>query len=459
MAESRRRSADDAAAIDSRRRSLAQATGAMLLLSAAFVALALSLPHPIGADVRVEAGVGVAMAIAGLGARLLGGRLPVAASHVLLAGASASVGVLIVATGVATGGYWAIFVWAILIASYFFPRRVAAVHLAWMLGVYAAALLLVSSAAGYSPLTRWLPTSISLTVVMLLMTEIVSHRARADARARRFFEISQDMLSTMDTEGRCVEINDAWRLHLGYEEEDMRGRPLLEIAHPDDVERAREQARRVFAGEPAASMETRVRAKDGSWHWLRSTATYAPDEKLVYARSTDITELKLAEQERERLLAEVESLARTDPLTGLPNRRSLEEMLERETNRARRTGERLCVAVLDLDRFKSYNDAHGHLAGDRLLRECAIAWKADLRAADAICRFGGEEFVVVLPECEPEEAGAIVERLRAATPSGQTASVGLVAWDGAEPVEELLSRADRALYRAKAAGRDRLVAA
>src|SRR5262249_58715489 len=92
------------------------------------------------------------------------------------------------------------------------------------------------STAGYSPVTRWLFTAISLSVVMMIVSVIVAHRARADLRARRFFELSQDMLSTMDTEGRCVEANAAWQRTLGYAPSELEGRPLLELTHPEDHE-------------------------------------------------------------------------------------------------------------------------------------------------------------------------------------------------------------------------------
>jgi diguanylate cyclase (GGDEF)-like protein/PAS domain S-box-containing protein len=267
------------------------------------------------------------------------------------------------------------------------------------------------------------------------------------------------MLSTLDLAGRCVEINAAWRTWLGYRPEDLEGRPLLEITHPGDLKRATKLAAQVFRGEGAEALETRVRAKDGSWHWLRSTATYAADERLVYARSTDVTELKRVEAEREDLLKEVGRLARSDTLTGLPNRRALEEILPREMNRSRRSRSPLCLAMVDVDLFKSYNDTRGHPAGDALLRACARAWDGEVRSADLLARFGGEEFVVLLPDCENGEASAIVERLRAATPNDQTVSAGLARWDFEESADALLERADRALYEAKESGRDRLVEA
>jgi diguanylate cyclase (GGDEF)-like protein len=125
--------------------------------------------------------------------------------------------------------------------------------------------------------------------------------------------------------------------------------------------------------------------------------------------------------------------------------------------RARRADSDLCLAIVDIDHFKAYNDANGHLAGDAVLRECAVAWDAALRGEDTIVRFGGEEFLVVLPDCPLQQAAETIERLREATPAGLTCSAGLACWDYAESTDDLVDRADSALYRAKAAGRNRLV--
>ena len=163
--------------------------------------------------------------------------------------------------------------------------------------------------------------------------------------------------------------------------------------------------------------------------------------------------------ERSDLLARLEEVARTDDLTGLLNRRAWEEQLPREMARARRQSDPLCVAMLDLDFFKNYNDERGHQAGDRLLKQSAAAWVNELRASDTLARYGGEEFTVALPGCSLLNAKDIVERLRAAMPSGQTVSAGVACWNGRESAEELVGRADAALYEAKRSGRDRLVTA
>ena len=158
--------------------------------------------------------------------------------------------------------------------------------------------------------------------------------------------------------------------------------------------------------------------------------------------------------ERVELMIRLESMARTDDLTGLPNRRAWDEELPREVLRARREKASLCVAMVDLDHFKEYNDERGHQAGDRLLKQAAAAWTLELRGTDFLARYGGEEFALALPQCTPEEAKVVVERLRAATPQGETCSAGIASWDAVESAPALLGRADAALYEAKRRGRN-----
>jgi diguanylate cyclase (GGDEF)-like protein len=111
------------------------------------------------------------------------------------------------------------------------------------------------------------------------------------------------------------------------------------------------------------------------------------------------------------------------------------------------------MALLDLDHFKAYNDTHGHQAGDAHLRRTAAAWRRELRAIDVLARYGGEEFGILLPDCDVDQAQEVLARVRAATPNRQSASAGVVRWDGREAPESLVARADAAMYRAKHAGR------
>jgi len=189
-------------------------------------------------------------------------------------------------------------------------------------------------------------------------------------------------------------------------------------------------------------------------HWLLTMVPFAFVAAMV---NTMVTWRRLLEAEREELLIETIELARTDPLTGLPNRRAWRDELDRELARASRGGS-LCVAMLDLDHFKQFNDEHGHVAGDALLQELAQVWSLVVRPSDTLARYGGEEFALLLPDCVREGAAEVVERLRTMIPGDQHCSAGLACWDGSESPLSLIERADARLYTAKGAGRDQLIA-
>jgi len=159
----------------------------------------------------------------------------------------------------------------------------------------------------------------------------------------------------------------------------------------------------------------------------------------------------------EEQAVELAVLAQRDGLTGIPNRRTWDSELPVAMDRARRDGLPLSVALIDLDHFKHFNDEYGHQAGDRLLKSATAAWSMALRATDLICRYGGEEFGVLLPAATAEQAAEVLERVRAVTPLAQTFSAGVACWDRQEISDELVARADRALYAAKGAGRDRIL--
>lgn len=159
------------------------------------------------------------------------------------------------------------------------------------------------------------------------------------------------------------------------------------------------------------------------------------------------------------LVDELAAMTFTDALTGLPNRRHWDHHLQRLVSLPGRAHLPLTVAMIDLDHFKDYNDRHGHPAGDRLLRSFADGARRALRATDVLARWGGEEFSVALPSCPQPLADDVFRRIVAAVPDGQTCSIGCATWDGRETAAELLRRADQALYEAKRAGRNRVVAA
>jgi len=197
-------------------------------------------------------------------------------------------------------------------------------------------------------------------------------------------------------------------------------------------------------------------------YWARRHR--ATDEQVAAARA--LAAGAAVALERARLLQEVErrrvtesdlrELCERDPLTGVLNRRAWDQLL---AGALRKRTQPLFVALIDLDHFKDYNDRYGHPAGDALLRRAAAAWRSTVRANDVLARYGGEEFAVLLAGCEDEIALEIAERLRQSTIDEQTISIGLARWDGAQTAARLVERADRALYKAKHLGRNRVVRA
>jgi diguanylate cyclase (GGDEF)-like protein len=199
---------------------------------------------------------------------------------------------------------------------------------------------------------------------------------------------------------------------------------------------------------------------------LESLADFAAivEDEILMRRVDSHNQILINQVERLRMRAFV------DALTGVWNRGAILDQLEREMDRARRTDEDLSLVILDIDFFKKVNDTYGHLAGDEVLKEICERLKASVRAYDAVGRYGGEEFVVVYPAADLTQATAQAERLRRAveeqpfTLGGQphtlTISLGVTSIRGVEDVpEEMLQRADAALYQAKREGRNKVVTA
>jgi two-component system cell cycle response regulator len=214
---------------------------------------------------------------------------------------------------------------------------------------------------------------------------------------------------------------------------------------------------------PDAGVEAVVAAlRDGAVDvWTR--AGIAPEliaRVRVAYRSRQMLDLAL------RRYSDLEDLAYRDELTELPNRRGATRQIDVLISRARRHGHHLALLLVDADRFKAVNDEHGHAVGDVVLRELATRLRERMRGEDIVGRWGGEEFVVALPETTADGAVAVAEALRTGiagspitaddTTLSMTVSIGVAVWTG-EELEHLVGRADTALYAAKAAGRDRVV--
>jgi diguanylate cyclase (GGDEF)-like protein len=165
---------------------------------------------------------------------------------------------------------------------------------------------------------------------------------------------------------------------------------------------------------------------------------------------------------RANFVSGLQTESRTDPLTGLANRRSLYERIEIEMAHALRSETPLSVAMIDLDHFKHYNDQFGHVAGDTLLRSIAAVMVSNIRGQDLVARYGGEEFCLVMPDTDLVGGHHLLDQLRtggrdATSELGITLSAGLTSWDGIEDATSFIERADQALYKAKESGRNRVV--
>jgi len=307
------------------------------------------------------------------------------------------------------------------------------------------------------PAAMGLSDYLALAVALVVPGLLAARRSgrQAGATDRSWFEMSNDLLVEASLDGYFVRLTEQWEQTLGWSRTELMARPFRQLIHPDDL-----AGTEIHAGALERSpgtvynFENRYLAKDGSWRWLLWSAR--SDGRRKYAVARDITVRKELEQQRQKQLREERVLARTDALTGLPNRRAWDEALTAALDRASGGGEALVLAVIDLDDFKGFNDRYGHTAGDAMLVQSADAWRSTLRSTDFLARFGGEEFSVLLPGCAIGSASRMLERLRAATPQPQTCSVGVAAWTSGDTPEDLVARADRALYEAKRQGRDRL---
>ncbi|MGM0412969.1 MAG: diguanylate cyclase [Pseudomonadota bacterium] len=281
------------------------------------------------------------------------------------------------------------------------------------------------------------------------------HRARdyADELDRRslLLDAVPALISYIDAEQRYREVNAAYRERFGIEAEELRNTPVSEFLGQEGYDRIRPYLEAALAGE-RVSYENDIPLPDGTIRTLHGD--YLPhrgtDGRILglYAIVRDITDHRDA---------------RIDYLTGLLNRREFEAQAQRLLAVAQRYQHPVVLVMADIDHFKSVNDDLGHLVGDEVLQGVARTLRADLREADLAGRWGGEEFVLVLPETSMDEGHQLVERLRRAVASQAllpdrqvTVSFGLAQAGPGDSLRALQSRADRALYRAKRGGRNRV---
>ena len=479
-------------------RTMATVLGLLFLAGASIGSLSLLLPHPSEYDVpNLWSNIALAYA-GGVLLLLLRNRLPGwAFPYILFVGAA--VVTRAVYYGHDPSGYYTIwYLWIGVYSFFFFGRVWGLIQMAVVGGAYGWVL---TELGGPTPVARWVVTIGSILVAGLLVDVLAGRlRNETDASARRAAnleavgEVARQLATQSDPRAVGFAICSAavrtahasaavlWRPnHTGDALQatavagaDAEGVSLPFVTPSSGAIQAFTSATDRFAplhgSKQAQELSPGLEAGAALWQPILREKSTAVGVLAVYwreplealggeaRRAVRLLALEAAIAiDRGELLGRLEVAARTDDLTGLLNRRAWDEELGRELARADRDGRALCVAILDLDRFKLYNDTHGHQAGDRFLKQMAGAWSQTLRAGDILARYGGEEFAVALPGTNLDHAEQMLERLRQCLPEGQSCSAGVCRWDGAESAESLTNRADTALYAAKDAGRDRIV--
>ena len=333
----------------------------------------------------------------------------------------------------------------------------------------------------------WLASAIGGITVMLLATTLLvslfDARSMAlnavrtsEERFRSLTELSSDWYWEQDAEFRFVATEGVSDARGGITPAAHMGKRRWELPHTDIVNQSWDLHKALLeAHRPFHNLVLRRTGSDGEPRFVSVSGRPVFDADKTFCGyrgvASDITDRVRAEESLQRANEQLEQLALHDALTGLANRRMFAERFEYDMARSMRARSPLSLLMVDIDHFKEINDQHGHLAGDGCLKGLAALLTGSVRAVDLVARFGGEEFVVLLPEMSAEQSLAAAERMRAQVqaspvyigdrtpPLSVTVSIGTATTEGLEvTLDDLLARADRAVYRAKRAGRNRVCA-
>ena len=295
----------------------------------------------------------------------------------------------------------------------------------------------------------------NISAVVLTLRDITNYR-KSKYKLEKYLSIIDKhvIISTTDLKGVITEVSEAFCKISGYSKEELIGANHSIVRHADVPSSVYEQMWKAIKSGLIWRGELKNRHKDGSAYWVETIIAprYDEDYSLIgyTAIRTDITDKK-----------RVEELSITDRLTGLYNRLKLDELFAHHLSIARRHHTPFSIILLDIDKFKSVNDTYGHQVGDTLLQELSHLLKSNLREEDAIGRWGGEEFLILLPNSDLLSAKQLAEKLRSliehnsfSTIGHKTASFGVATYHGNDDEKSMVARADEALYRAKEHGRN-----
>jgi len=305
---------------------------------------------------------------------------------------------------------------------------------------------------------------------LVAISRVVTERERAHEALRRSeasfssaFDYSPIGMAISAPDGSLVRVNDSFCSLTKRSRAQLHESSWRELIHPDDLVSSLELVGAVLAGQRRTAMaERRYVLPDSSVVHAVTSITLVRDEQdrplHLVTQVVDVTD-------RHRLEAYLEELAVRDPLTGAHNRRVLDVELSRRLAFESAGDPSGALVLFDIDHFKAVNDTFGHSIGDEVLRHLVARWRNRLRHRDVLVRTGGDEFVVLLTDAEPTDAEAVArdlialadEAILTITGVASSVSAGMAVFRAAEDPEELLRRADEALYLAKRAGRGRLV--
>lgn len=272
----------------------------------------------------------------------------------------------------------------------------------------------------------------------------------------RFFNYALDLLCIAGTDGFFKRVNPAFERTLGWTTKEVLSTPFVELIHPEDRQDTIAEVGMLESGRPTVSFVNRFRCKDGSYRDLQWTSYPEPATGLLYAVARDVTELRRRQDAR-------------DGLTGLATRRVFDETLPAEWNRAARLGDPLALALVDVDRLRDFNAAHGYHRGDNYLKTLASALtQYARRAGDVVARLGGQRFAMLMVgRVTAEQLASHAQRVCAAAraiaiedvPRVPTVSVGAasVVPEAENHHRTMVTAAEAALHEAQAAGGDRAV--
>ena len=328
----------------------------------------------------------------------------------------------------------------------------------------------------------WRAIAISLLFLLFIfyiadtvLRETLSQARLTEGRYRNLFDKSNDAISIIGPDLNYLEVNQNAADLLGYKREQLIGKSVFETVPQDERKSVERYIAQIEKEGTLPPYERTLMRADGSRRIAEVSVNVVTDERgrTVYFQSVmrDISERKRLEEQLRLSLGEMEALAMQDPLTGLLNRRAITDHAEAEWHRARRDRRPFCVALIDLDNLKTINDSLGHQVGDRVIEQLASTVRKTLRRYDWAGRWGGDEFMLVLPGTNLVEAQDIVERLRSHYTASEIItemkgdlnpylSVGIACFSGRPGDEvtpgQLFGQADRALYHAKQGGKDRI---